>query len=175
MVKKQPRPLGPVQTIITFFEKEKEKKWGKETLAAATPPPPSIAARRTVELQPSHADLNHVFESFTWSLVASPAPIRRPPEHFCQLPLRVQPRRPAARLVTPSHIEHHPSKSAKHASPSRSLSHAVAHRALSVEFCEAQPHLSLYNLSRTRALDPNSRALVFNPEPDPCSRIFFTA
>ena len=78
-----------MQTIITFFEKEKEKKWGKETLAAATPPPPSIAARLTVDLQPSHADLSHVSEPFTWSLVASSAPIRRPPEHFYQLPLRV--------------------------------------------------------------------------------------
>ncbi|TYK17663.1 hypothetical protein E5676_scaffold434G005350 [Cucumis melo var. makuwa] len=94
--------------------------------ATATPPPSSTASRHTAELQPSHTDLTCISKPFTWSPATSFASIRCPLEHFRQLPLQVQPRRPAARSATPSHIECRPSKSAK---PNRARTSAtrVAH------------------------------------------------
>nr|ADN33914.1 hypothetical protein [Cucumis melo subsp. melo] len=92
------------------------------------PLPPRRRHRRPqpAELQPSRADVSCVPKSFTWSPAASSAPIRRPPEHFRQLPLRVQPRRPVARSTTPLHIEHRLSKPAK-PSRARASTTQVAH------------------------------------------------
>ncbi|KAA0067799.1 hypothetical protein E6C27_scaffold2484G00020 [Cucumis melo var. makuwa] len=126
---------------------------------------------RTTELQLSRADLSRVSKSITWSLATSSALIRRLPERFCQLPLRVQPCHPA----TPSPIERRSSKSVKPALPSRSLSYTVAHRAPSIEACKAQPRPRLRNPSRTHVPNLNSRALVFDPELDLHARIFFIA
>ncbi|KAA0032791.1 hypothetical protein E5676_scaffold575G00120 [Cucumis melo var. makuwa] len=130
---------------------QREKK-GKEedhtlTLVAATPPLPQPAASSSSS---RHARI--IAASLSRSRGVSSHRLRRS-------------------IVRPSvSISYHTSSVA---SPSRSLSHAVAHRAPSIEVCEAQPHPHIHNPSRTHVPDPNSCALAFDPELNPRARIFF--